>query len=212
MAVNASWPCVEERDLPPVDVHLVGADVLGDPARLGLDHARPADGVEQRRLPVVDVSHDRHHRRARLERLLGVVEALRLLLLVGGVLDRDLAPDLGRDQLDLLVGQRLRRRPHLAEAHEDLDDVRHRDAERLRQVADADAGLDRDGTRRLRGRLLPALAALPVLTPARLALLPRRAGSLVVDDDPAPAVSGAAAARAERPVRSVAPVRHGPPV
>ena len=36
------------------------------------------------------------------ERLLGVLERLGLLLLVGGVLDRDLALDLGRDQLDLL--------------------------------------------------------------------------------------------------------------
>ena len=52
------------------------------------------------------------------------------LVLVGRVLDRDLALDLGRDQLDLVVGQRLRRRPHLAEAHQGLDDLRHRHAER----------------------------------------------------------------------------------
>jgi hypothetical protein len=47
------------------------------------------------------------------------------------VLDRDLALDLRRDQLDLVVAQRLRRRAHLAEAHQDLDDLRHRHAERL---------------------------------------------------------------------------------
>ena len=62
------------------------------------------------------------------EILRGVLEDLRLeLLLVGGVLDRDLALDLGRDQLDLLVGERLRDRDHLAEAHHDLDDLGHRD-------------------------------------------------------------------------------------
>ena len=103
-----------------------------------------ADRVEQRRLAVVDVAHDRHDRRPRLQRLVGIVERLGLFFLVGGVLDRHLAADLGRDQLDFLVAQRLRRGTHLAEAHEDLDDVRHRHAERLREVLDADAGLDRD--------------------------------------------------------------------
>ena len=160
---------VEEGDLAAVDVDLVGADVLRDAAGLGGDDARVADRVEQRRLAVVDVAHDRHDRRPRLERLLGVVERLRLLLLVGGVLDRDLALDLRRDQLDLLVAQRLRRRAHLAEAHQDLDDLRHRDAERLREVADADAGLDGDGTgrrrrrRRVGSRRWRVLARLPLL-------------------------------------------------
>ena len=153
IAVNASWPGVSRKViLRPLDVDLVGADVLRDAAGLGGDDARVADRVEQRRLAVVDVTHDRDDRRPRLERLLGVVERLRLLLLVGGVLDRDLALDLRRDQLDLLVAQRLRRRAHLAEAHEDLDDLRHRHAERLREVADADARLDGDGAGRRRRR------------------------------------------------------------
>ncbi len=65
------------------------------------------------------------------EVLLGVLEDLGLLVLLGGVLDRHLALDLGGDQLDLLVGERLRDGDHLAEAHHDLDDLRHRDAERL---------------------------------------------------------------------------------
>src|SRR6185312_2302290 len=50
----------------------------------------------------------------------------------GRMLDRHLAADLGRDQLDLLVRERLGRRPHLPEPHQDLDDLRHRDAERDR--------------------------------------------------------------------------------
>ena len=143
MAVNASWPGrVEERDPAVVVLDLVRADVLRDAAGLGLDDRGLADRVEQRRLAVVDVAHDRDDRRARDEIRLGVLEDLGLLVLLGGVLDRDLALQLGGDQLHLLVGERLRDRPHLAEVHEDLDDLRHRNAERLREVADRDAGLN----------------------------------------------------------------------
>ncbi len=139
---------VEERDLPAVDVDLVGADVLRDAACLGRDDLRVADRVEQRRLAVVDVAHDRDDRRTRDERLFGIVVRLRLVaLLVGRVLDLHLALELGADQLHFLVGERLRRRAHLAEGHENLDQLRHWDAERLREVADGDAGLDGDGTR-----------------------------------------------------------------
>ena len=127
---------VEERDPPPVDLGLVRADVLRDPAGLGLDDRGLADRVEQRRLAVVDVAHDRDDRRPRSEILLAVVVRRGLELLLGGVLDRDLALELRADDLDLLVGERLRRRPHLAEAHEDLDELGHRDAERLREVLD----------------------------------------------------------------------------
>ena len=60
---------VEERDLAPVGhVDLVGADVLGDAAGLGVDDRRLADGVEERRLAVVDVAHDGDDRRPGLER------------------------------------------------------------------------------------------------------------------------------------------------
>jgi hypothetical protein len=108
---------------------LVRADVLRDPAGLGLDDGGPTDGVEERRLAVVDVAHDRDARRAGGERLLGVVVRLGLGVLLAGVLDRHLALELGPDQLDLLVEERLRRGPHLAEAHEDLDELGHRNAE-----------------------------------------------------------------------------------
>ena len=85
---------VEERDPAAVVVDLVGADVLGDAAGLGLDHCRLADGVEERRLPVVDVPHDRHDRRARDQILGRVLEDLGLGILVVGVLDLDLALEL----------------------------------------------------------------------------------------------------------------------
>ena len=56
---------VEEGDLLALDLHLIGADVLGDAAGLAGDHVGRADGVEQLGLAVVDVAHDRDDRRAR---------------------------------------------------------------------------------------------------------------------------------------------------
>ena len=112
---------VEERDAPAVaDGRLVGADVLRDAAGLGRDDGGLADRVEQRRLAVVDVAHDRDDRGARLEILGLVVEDLGGLDLVGGVLDRDLALELGADQLDGVVGERLRDGDQLAETHHRL--------------------------------------------------------------------------------------------
>ena len=186
---------VEEGDLPAVDLGLVGADVLRDAAGLGLDDRGLADRVEQRRLAVVDVAHDRDDRRAGLERSSGVVVRLRLGLLLARVLDRDLALELGRDQLDLVVGERLRRGLHLAEAHQHLDDLRHRDAERLREVADGDARLDGDrpGRRRrpraaswARGRRDGRRAAGAGRSPA--------AAAAALDDDAALPVARPAAA------------------
>ena len=60
---------VQERDGAAVvaDDRLVRADVLRDAAGLAGDDARLADGVEQARLAVVDVAHDRDDRRARDE-------------------------------------------------------------------------------------------------------------------------------------------------
>ena len=201
MAVNASWPGgVEERDLPAVVVDLVGADVLRDPAGFRGGDRRLADRVQERRLAVVDVAHDRDDRRPGGERLLGVVEDLRSLVLLAQVLDRHLALELRGDQLDLVVGQRLRRRSHLAEAHEDLDDLLHRDAERLREVADGDARLDEGGPGRRRGRLVALrLARDAVARPARVGT---RAAGTGVDHDAALAAPGTVAAGANRSVRT----------
>src|SRR5262249_40415347 len=115
---------VEKGDLAAVDVDLGCADGLGDPAGLGRDDARGAGRVGPRRLRVVDVAHDRYDGGPRLERVLRIVERLGFLLLVRGVLDRHLALYLGRDQLDLFVAERLGGGAHLAETHEDLDDLR----------------------------------------------------------------------------------------
>ena len=150
---------VEEGDLAAVDDGLVGADVLGDPACLGVDDGGLADRVEQRRLAVVDVTHDRDDRRPGGEIVVGVLEHLGLGVVVGRVLDDDLALDLGGDQHDGLVAERLRDGDHLAEAHHDLDDLRDRDPERRGEILDADARRDRDRAGRRGDGLLPGLDA-----------------------------------------------------
>ncbi len=57
--------CVDEGDLAAVLLDLVGADMLGDAAGFAGDHVGMADGVEQRGLAVVDVTHDGDDRRTR---------------------------------------------------------------------------------------------------------------------------------------------------
>ena len=55
------------------ELHLVGADVLGDAAGFACCHVGFADGVEQRGLAVIDVAHDGDHGRARHFELAGVL-------------------------------------------------------------------------------------------------------------------------------------------
>ena len=166
---------VEERDLAAVVLDLVGADVLRDPAGLGLDDRRLADRVEERRLAVVDVAHDRDHRRPRDEVLLGVLVDLRDLVLLGDVLDRHVALDLGRrsaatassesDCVIVTISPRPIRILMIWAAG---------NAERLREVFDGDARGDRDRAGRLRARrrLRPRLGALAGLS--RVLARPRR--------------------------------------
>jgi len=134
---------------------------------------------------------------------LGVLERLDLVLLLGQVLDVDLAPDLGGDQLDLLVAQRLRRRLHLAEVHQDLDELGHLDLERLREIADGHAR--RDGHRPGRRNDLALFLGLTVgcVLAARARVLPRTRSAGVDDDAAAAAGASGATARAHGSVRAV---------
>ena len=153
-----------------------------------------ADRVEQRRLAVVDVPHDRDDRRAGLERLVRVVERLGLVLLLAGVLDRHLALERFGDRGDLVVGEGLRRGLHRAEIHQHLDDLAHRDAERLREVAQRDAGLDGHGPARCDDLawLLGAAVDRPVAGALALAG-PRPSAAAFDDDAPLPVPRSAAA-------------------
>ncbi len=102
---------VDERELVTVAVDLVGADVLGDAARLAGDDVGGTDLVEHGGLAVVDVAHDRDDRRARLQQLLVVVVAVvehRLeldLLLLAGIDEQQVGAELEREQLHVVVGQ-----------------------------------------------------------------------------------------------------------
>ena len=109
----------------PLCVDLVGADVLGDAAGLARHHVGLADGVEQRRLAVVDVAHDGDHRRARNK----------IAALVGVRLDEQPGFDVGLGDaahgVAHILGDDLRRigldhvggLNHLTLFHEMLDDV-----------------------------------------------------------------------------------------
>ena len=68
---------VEEGDGAAVDLDGIGADVLGDAARLAGDDVGVADIVEQRGLAVVDVAHDDNDRGT----------GLKVLILIRGGVD-----------------------------------------------------------------------------------------------------------------------------
>src|SRR3954471_15978448 len=204
---------VEEGDGAAVVLDLVGADVLRDAAGLALDDVRLADRVEQRRLAVLDVAHDRDDRRALAEILVGVLEGRLVVDGVVGVDDLDLLLERLGEHADGLVGERLGQRDHLAHHHQLLDDLGHRDAEVLGDVLDRRARVDPDdvGARRRllvqrRGGLGEDVAAATT-APARALLRPGRSAAgaarsagaarpaargLRVDDHAAGAAAGAA--------------------
>src|SRR6185436_18958332 len=219
---------VEEGDRAAVVADLVGADVLRDAAGLALDDVRLADGVEQRRLAVVDVAHDRDDRRALDEVLGGVLESRLVVGRVVGVDDLDLLLERLGEHADGLVGQRLRERHHLAHHHQLLDDLRHGHAEVLGDVLDGRARVDPDDVgaeRRLlvqrRGCLGEDVAA-PASATARALLGPGRSAAgttgpagaagppargLRVDDDATGAAAGGALVTQAAAVRAPARLR-----
>ena len=121
---------VDEGDRVALPLDLVGADVLGDASGFAGDDVGGADPVEQERLAVVDVTHDGHHRRTRP--LVGLVLFLVVLevagqelglLLLARVDQPDVGADLGREELDHVVGQRLGGHDHLALEQQETHDV-----------------------------------------------------------------------------------------
>lgn len=134
---------VDERDLTTVDRNLGGTDVLGDAAGLAAPHVGVADGIEQARLAVVDVSHDGDHGRTRLEVLGIVIEAEGVLLL--GRDDTHLATQVVGDELDEVVAHGLRHGERGAQQEQALDDVVGGDVEGLGELGDGHALGDLDG-------------------------------------------------------------------
>ena len=135
---------IDEGDLAALGRgHLIGADVLRDAAGFAAHHIGVPDGVEQRGLAVVDVAHDGHDRRARLQRR-GIVSGIEHAFLDVGLGDaanrmaKFLGEELGGVGIDH-VGDL----GHMALLHQELDHVdgalRHAvgeflDRDRLRDV------------------------------------------------------------------------------
>ena len=130
-----------------LDVHLVGTDVLGDAAGLALHDVGLADRVQQAGLAVVDVTHDGHDRRTGVEVLLlalvlaeGEVEGLeQLAVLVLGADDLHRVVQLGTEQLQGVLVDRLGRGDHLAEVEHHLDERGRVGVDLVREVGERGA-------------------------------------------------------------------------
>ena len=102
-----------------------------------------ADGVEQRRLAVVDVAHDGDDRCARLK-VGGIVVEREGVLLLGGD-DLDLTAQVVGNELDEVVGHGLRHGERRTQQEQSLDDVVGRNVERLSELLDRNTLGDLDG-------------------------------------------------------------------
>ena len=175
-----------------LDRDLVGADVLGDAAVLGVDDVGVTDRVEQFGLTVVDVAHDGDDRRAG-HHVLGVVELFglevdvegleQLAVLVLGGDDLDVVAELRAQGLEGVLVEGLRGGRHLAQGEEDRHERCGIDVDLLGKVskgcalADADlrAVAARDRHAADNGRVL--LLVLLTLRALRLASALRAAAS-----------------------------------
>ena len=119
-------------------VHLVGADVLGDAAGFAAHDVGRADGVEQRGLAVVDVTHHGHDRRPRnkVRRIVGGVEHAFLDVGFSDALD-GMAEFLGDELRGVGVDHVVDLR-HLALLHQQLDDVDRALGHAVGEIGDAD--------------------------------------------------------------------------
>ena len=146
---------VEEDDVAIVDLDRVGADVLGDAAGLALSDARRTDGVEQRRLAVVDVAHDRDDRRA-CDDVLGTdILGFDLQHLLFEGLHLDVGAEFAGDHRRGLVVERAVDRHHQPPVHQLAQHVLRLDVELGGEIGDRHPFGQRDRPRdrgRRRGR------------------------------------------------------------
>ena len=115
---------IEEGDLlARGQGHLVGADMLRDAAGFVRRHVGGAQGVEQRGLAVIDMAHDRDHRRPRDADLVGIdfLGQAGLDIAFGDAFE--LVAHLRHHQLGGVGVDRLVDGGHHAHAHQRLDDV-----------------------------------------------------------------------------------------
>ena len=159
---------VEEGDGAAVDLDGIGADVLGDAARLAGDDVGMANIVEQRGFAVVDVAHDDDDRGAGLE----------VLILIRGGVDEalfhgdddfllDLAAELHRDQGRGVIVDDIRDGGENAHLDKLLDDLGSRLLHARGQLADGDLVGNLDLQRLLFGDLaLQAVHLVPLFLTA----------------------------------------------
>jgi len=76
--------CIKERDLATLQFHVIRADVLGDAAGLAGNNICLTYGIQQRRLAMVDVTHDRNNRGTFLQSLRRIGGRLKDLIQVHG--------------------------------------------------------------------------------------------------------------------------------
>ena len=175
---------IEERDPLAGVLDAPGADHLRDAAGLGVDDVRSANAVEQARLAVIDVTHDRDDGRSRFELLLFVGRFHAGEQLLFGVLrlaDFQLDLVVGRDELGhFRVDHRvdIDRGERHAQRRELLKDLRERQAERFAQRADSDR----------RRNLDFAFAGFRAALRLEFRTTKLAAGSIIFEDDHLPAL------------------------
>ena len=143
---------------------LIRTDVLGDAAGLAVNDVGVADLVEQLGLTVIDVAHDGDNRWTQWQiasrsRFFGDLffdaEHLAELffVLLARIDELDLRAEILSELGDQVIGERLRRRNHLALLHHELHDVGDRTVEFRSEVERRDRTFDNDLTLRYRGVL-----------------------------------------------------------
>ena len=103
--------------------HLIGADMLGDAAGLMHRDIRLADRIEKRGLAMVDMAHDRDHRRTRQQARRIVLQAFQTQLDVGFADALQAMAEFGDDQLGRILVEPLVDRRHDPHFHQGFDDV-----------------------------------------------------------------------------------------
>ena len=130
---------VEEGDaLAVLQPHLIGADVLGDAAVLAGDDVGGAQRVEQAGLAVVDVAHDRHHRRARRQMVVHVLGADEAFFDVGFGDPANGVAELRRHQFGGVGIDHVVDLQHQPLTHEELDDLDAARGHAVGQLLDGD--------------------------------------------------------------------------
>ena len=114
---------VDEGNFLAVLLDLIGADMLGDAPGFPFDHASIANGVEQRRLAVIDMAHNGHDRRTRLEISFVVSRSEQTLFDIRFRNALDRVAEFAGDKFSRVGVDHVTRLHHLSLFHEVLDDV-----------------------------------------------------------------------------------------